>query len=264
MPEVHPEFGRLMTAEEYAREWEENARHFEKHGFYTMPLERLGKPKAVLEIGCGSGRSTLALAKKRHRVVAMEINATAARSAHDFLSVNGIRTQLTDALPSAHEVEKGAAQVIIVTGNILADDALASGTDWHPDAVICWFIGAQLDVIAAFFGKPTIKLTSDDVRMYRLSLQGKCYEVGRKMLHGNGLVQIADRMRLASWQDKDQARDELVQTQSELAGPDFQISRSSTFLSRVSGGFDGSSIQYLTQSPDSNVRVVTSVIATKR
>jgi len=262
MSEVHPEFGRLMTAEQYAKEWEENSSHFEKHGYYALPLERLGKPKAVMEIGCGSGRSTLALAKKGHRVVAVEINEPAARSAHEFLSGHGISTDITGSFPNGSDESPDAPQVTIVVGDVFAEGALPAGGDWHPEAVLCWFIGAQLDVIAAFFGKSTMDLTSDDVRKYRLSLQAKCYEIGRRILRKGGIVQVADRMRLASWQDKDFAREEQAQTQAGLAGPDYSISRSSTFLARVSGGFEGSAIQYLTQNAGAQVRVVTSVIAT--
>lgn len=259
MSEVHPEFGRLMTAEQYAKEWEENSSHFEKHGYYALPLERLGKPKTVLEIGCGSGRSTLALARKGHRVVAVEINQTAARSAREFLSGQGIDTQVTDSFPDG---AGDAPQVTIVVGDVFAEGALPAGGAWHPDAVLCWFIGAQLDVIAAFFGKPVMELSGDDVRKYRLSLQAKCYEIGRRILRKGGIVQVADRMRLASWQDKDFAREEQAQTQAGLAGPGYSISRASTFLARVSGGFEGSAIQYLTQNAGAQVRVVTSVIAT--
>lgn len=262
MSEVHPEFGRLMTAEQYAKEWEENSSHFEKHGYYTLPLERLGKPKTVMEIGCGSGRSTLALAKKGHRVVAVEINETAARSAHEFLSGHGITTQVTHSFPDGRGDSPQAPQVTIVVGDVFAEDALPADGEWHPDAVLCWFIGAQLDVIAAYLGKPVMELSSDDVRKYRLSLQSKCYEIGRRILRKSGIVQIADRMRLVSWQDKDHARDELARTQAGLAGPGFQISRSSAFLARVPGGFEGSAIQYLTQNAGAQVRVVTSVIAT--
>lgn len=259
MTEIHPEFGKLMTAEEYAREWEDNSTHFERLGYYAMPLQRLGPPRTVMEIGCGAGRSTLALARKGHTVVAVEINEPAARKAHEYLSRNGIATEIAYALPPDSQ---DLPAVTIVVGDVLAASALETGTAPKVDAVLCWFIGAQLDVIADFLGKARSELSSDDVRSYRIALQARCYDVGRKVLRDGGIVQIADRMRLSSWQEKDAARENLARMQADLAGRDFAVSKGSTFLSRISGGFEGSAIQYLTERPEAQVRVVTSVIAT--
>lgn len=260
MTEIHPEFGKLMTAEEYAREWEENSDHFDRLGYYTMPLERLGGPKTVLEVGCGSGRSTLALARKGHAVIAAEVNETAAQNACEYLVRNGIAAGIGHEFPARlHD----APQVTIVVGDVHAEGAARAMEGVKFDAVLCWFIGAQLDVIADFFGKPRLELSSDDVRRYRLSVQAKCYALGRHVLRGNGMVQIVDRMRLASWQDKDAARENLAKMQADIAGPEFRVSKASTFLARVSGGFEGSAIQYLTESPGAQVRVVTSVVGTR-
>lgn len=261
MSDVHPEFGRLMTAEQYASEWEGNSTHFQRLGYYTMPLERLGKPKTVLEIGCGSGRSTLALARKGHTVIAVEINEPAARSAQDYLSRHDISTELTNAFPDPG-AQADRPQVTIVVGDIHAPGVLASIPPATFDAVLCWFIGAQLDVIAAHAGKTPMQLASEDVRAYRLSLQGKCYDIGRHVLREKGIVQVADRMRIQSWQDKDFAREEQAAAQARIAGPGYRISRSSTFLARVNGAFEGSAIQYLADQPGAQVRVVTSVIGT--
>lgn len=262
MSDVHPEFGNPMTAEQYAREWDQNASHFERLGYYSMPLERLGRPKTVLELGCGAGRSTLALAKSGHTVVAVEINEPAARQALEYLSANGVATELTHAFPARPPGAPDAPQVTIVVGDALAGDILQSGLVANLDAVLCWFIGAELGVIADFAGKPRDAVSSDDVRGYRLSMQRQCYALGRQVLRDGGIVQIADRMRLVSWRDKDFAREQLVDTQTSIAGPGYRISRASTFLSRVSGQFEGSAIQYLTELPDAQIRVVTSVVAT--
>lgn len=262
MSEVHPEFGKLMTAEEYAKEWEDNASHFQRYGYYSMPLQRLGGPRTVMEVGCGAGRSTLALAKKGHTVIAVEINEPAAQRACEYLSRNGITAQMTHALPSSLQDAPDAPRVTIVVGDVHADGFLEPAGGLGLDAVLCWFIGAQLDVIADFQGKRGPELTSDDVRDYRLSLQARCYEIGRQVLRDRGIVQIVDRMRLQSWQDKDLARDEQAHIQAKIAGRGYEISRASTFLSKIAGGFEASGIQYLTQLPDAQVRVVTSVIAT--
>jgi hypothetical protein len=69
-------------------------------------------------------------------------------------------------------------------------------------------------------------------------------------------------MRIQSWQDKDFAREEQAAAQARIAGPGYQISRSSTFLARIDGVFEGSAIQYLADQPGAQVRVVTSVIGT--
>jgi SAM-dependent methyltransferase len=259
MSEIHPEFGKLMTAEEYAREWQENSSQFERLGYYVMPLQRLGGPRTVMEIGSGSGRSTLSLARKGHTIVAVEINETAAQSAHEYLSGNGIETRLTRTFPVG---DQDLPRVTIVVGDANAAGELTNQGGMKFDAVLCWFVGAQLDVIADFHGKPTTELTSEDVRNYRLAMQGRCYDIGRRVLRRGGIVQVVDRMRLVSWQDKDAARENLARMQADIAGPDYVLSKATTFLAKISGVFEGSGIQYLKDSPEAQVRVVTSVIAT--
>ncbi len=262
MSEIHPEFGKLMTAEEYAKEWQENSSQFERLGYYAMPLQRLGRPGTVMEIGCGSGRSTLALARKGHTVVAVEINETAAQSAREYLSGNGIETELTRTFPTGEQDPASLPAVTIVVGDANAAGELTNQGGMQYDAVLCWFVGAQLDVIADFHGKPTTELTSEDVRHYRLAMQGRCYDIGRRVLRRGGIVQVVDRMRLVSWQDKDAARENLAGMQADIAGPGYALSKATTFLAKISGVFEGSGIQYLKDSPEAQVRVVTSVIAT--
>lgn len=257
MSEVHPEFGKPMTEAEYAKEWEDNSSDFERRGFYTMPLERLGAPKTVLEIGCGAGRSTLALAKGGHKVIAYEINEVAVEKTREYLSLNGIENQVVRSFPSAPQ---DLPCVTLVLGDINAQDFSKLQEAERLGAVLCWFIGAQPDVIADSLRKPSLQLVTEDVRNYRLAIQSKCYEIGRHLLETGGMVQIVDRLALRSWQDKDPAREELAQMQRAISGPDYEISKSSTYLYKISGEFEASGIQYLTENSEARVNVVTSVV----
>lgn len=58
----------------YAHEWEQSAQHFSKQGDYDWLAKQLSEYPTVLELGCGTGQSTIALLKQNHKVIAVDKN----------------------------------------------------------------------------------------------------------------------------------------------------------------------------------------------
>lgn len=56
----------------YANQWNLSAQYFYGKGYYSWMVDKLISYKTVVEIGCGTGYSTLALVEKGHRVIAIE------------------------------------------------------------------------------------------------------------------------------------------------------------------------------------------------
>ena len=89
---MNSRFGIPMTAEQYASEWEENSKFFSANRYYEWMASVVDQSSTVIEVGCGSGGGTLALAKNAMKVIAVEINPTLAAAAAKFLSENAFPT----------------------------------------------------------------------------------------------------------------------------------------------------------------------------
>lgn len=64
----------MNEAEKYAVQWDISAQYFYEKSYYSWMSEKLNGYKIVLEIGCGTGYSTLALAEKGFKVLAVDKN----------------------------------------------------------------------------------------------------------------------------------------------------------------------------------------------
>ena len=50
----------MTEKEKYANEWNNSAEYFSEHNSYKHLAAQISRYKTVLEIGCGTGQSTLA------------------------------------------------------------------------------------------------------------------------------------------------------------------------------------------------------------
>ena len=58
----------------YSEQWDISAQYFYNKGYYSWMADKLTGYKNVLEVGCGTGYSTLALVEKGYRVIVVEKN----------------------------------------------------------------------------------------------------------------------------------------------------------------------------------------------
>lgn len=111
----------------YANQWSESAKYFYNKGYYGWMADKLNPYKTVVEIGCGTGYSTLALVEKGYKVIAVDKNSECLEKAKLLLSENGYTND----------------EVIFFEGDI-ADDAIRTKliNQFEFDVVICWNIGS--------------------------------------------------------------------------------------------------------------------------
>ena len=64
----------MTEKEKYANEWNNSAEYFSEHNSYKHLAAQISRYKTVLEIGCGTGQSTLALLKEGHSVLESDGN----------------------------------------------------------------------------------------------------------------------------------------------------------------------------------------------
>ena len=120
----------MNEAEKYAVQWDVSAQYFYEKDYYSWMAEKLNGYKKVLEIGCGTGYSTLALAEKGFEILAVDKNRDCIIKAKELLSSRGINDN----------------QVVFIEGDV-ADDSFRNTLieSYSFDIVICWNIGTHWD-----------------------------------------------------------------------------------------------------------------------
>ena len=64
----------MNEIEKYAQDWEKSSNTFFEQGDYKWMARQLKEYKTVLELGCGTGQSTLSLLQQRLNVIAVDKN----------------------------------------------------------------------------------------------------------------------------------------------------------------------------------------------
>lgn len=113
--------------EDYANKWDVSAQYFYINGDYLWMAEKLTDYKTIIEFGCGTGYSTLALVEKGFKVLAVDKNKDCLVKAKKLLDSKGINDNL----------------VTFIKGDITDEyfrERLA--TLYKFDVAICWNIGS--------------------------------------------------------------------------------------------------------------------------
>ena len=74
---------------EYAELWNKDALKMNSNGLYNWMSNQIENYKTILEIGCGSGISTLNLLKNGHNVICVEFNSNCIDMTKKLLNENG-------------------------------------------------------------------------------------------------------------------------------------------------------------------------------
>ena len=117
----------MNNAQNYANQWDVSAQFFYKKGYYSWMAQRINKFQTVVEVGCGTGYSTLALVENGHKVIAIDKNRDCIAKAKQLLLNRGIAED----------------SVIFVEGDIAEDSFRSRITStFEFDVVLCWNVGS--------------------------------------------------------------------------------------------------------------------------
>lgn len=195
-----------FVRKKYLRDWGRSAAVLSAQGIYEWMAQPLEALDTVVEIGTGDGISTAVLAKRGHRVIAIEenpecIKKTVSRLEEQQIGVRAIKRgryrHVSGGLLkheylafSAERPTKG--QVLIVQGDAANDAAFWTWlTAGGPvDGIACWLIGTH----GGQRSNVRYALTGVETPMhYRFTVQAAVYKAADLALRAGGLIQVVDR-----------------------------------------------------------------------
>ena len=83
-----------LKQEEYIEAWNNNAKQHFDDGDYEWICDQIAQYGNVLEIGCGSGYSTLVLVLRDHKVLSVDVNAKALQVTKELIIKNDYEAEI--------------------------------------------------------------------------------------------------------------------------------------------------------------------------
>lgn len=133
---------RIMSQKEYITAWEHNAKQHYDDGDYAWICEKIKTFKTILEIGCGAGYSTLALAEYGHIILAIDNNPEALSKTKDLLVQHGHKAKIATQYIDYSEANCWLYKIDAV-GN--KDNIAAIVNQMHIDLILLCNPGGYLD-----------------------------------------------------------------------------------------------------------------------
>ena len=171
------------TVAEFLGYWETEGAAYVRHGDYDW-MAALVPGKRVLEIGCGLGFGTQALAARGLAVLAVDTLAECLAASEQRTAGQGVSFLQADV----SHLDETLRQTI---------------NNFAPDCVVCWLMGAPADTTGA-----TQQDGGQAVAAYRESIHRKIAELAAS-LPSVKTLHLVDRTAIP-WQAKDIGRDTLV------------------------------------------------------
>lgn len=129
---------------EYADRWEISSKYFYQKGSYSWMKKKVEEYSTILEIGCGTGYSTLALLESGHKVIALDKNRECIEKAKVLIHQKGYSIGV---LPDA--------DVLFIKADIAVEEFYEEVLEeLNFEAVLCWNVGSYWDKETVHFYLP--------------------------------------------------------------------------------------------------------------
>ena len=127
----------------YADQWEVSSKHFYENDCYKWMTDQIREHKTVLEIGCGTGYSTLELLRSGHKVISIDKNECCIEKAKHKIELEGF---------SIGDLSNN--DVTFIVADVVDETLLKTISDYDFDIVVCWNIGTHEETTSRSYYHP--------------------------------------------------------------------------------------------------------------
>jgi SAM-dependent methyltransferase len=120
---------------EYSEKWNQSAKYFYKNKIYEWMCSKIDSYHTILEIGCGTGYSTLSLLKKGHKVVAVDYNKYCISATKKLLEKHGYAC--------ANDVDSIKNNDVILLNEDITQIHFMSYCKYEINCVVLWNVGTH-------------------------------------------------------------------------------------------------------------------------
>ncbi|MGG4609966.1 hypothetical protein [Providencia sp. Me31A] len=177
---VNNVLGTPMTEEEYAREWGFDSLNHQKNGDYKWMSTYIPNDSIVLEIGCGSGLSTLNIVSQAKQVFSIEINDHLIKQATLYLTENGYPPKVLKLSEIINTNLSTLTERIIIINADINDpfiEQLVLKTEIN--FICCWLIGAAPKHASDILGVSLENLDIEYAATYRETITKKGFSLSK-------------------------------------------------------------------------------------
>jgi hypothetical protein len=193
------QLGPPMTNAEYADEWKATSASFKKGNDYTWMAGQLigSTEKWTLEIGCGTGESTISIANTGRRVISIEANPALALMAEKNLINAGISVSKINISALTNAIHQSDKRVLVVETTVLDPLLNTSLPVASLSEIACWNIGAAPETVASSLAISLSQIQSAHMAQYREMIQKHLAVLSNTTLTPDGSISFVDRLMLS-------------------------------------------------------------------
>lgn len=166
----------------YSKQWEESSKFIYCNDDYYWMCNQIEPYHTILEIGCGTGESTLALVEQGHKVIAVEKNQYCLEKAKSLIINKGYTYEIIG------EAKKDS-NVIFILGDICNDEFSSKLSTIIFDIIVCWNIGTYWsEDMFDYYGEKLLNygLTWQQIKenpesSYSEFIQWKCCNIAKEI-----------------------------------------------------------------------------------
>lgn len=199
----------------YEDEWNFTSEFYHENGYYEILSNRFENGLRILEIGCGTGYSTISLSKKAKSIISIDENSYCINSTFeklDRLKLDVSKTIrgkiIADNNSSSYKMQYAnnfynlTKKINCIEGDVLQDKELLKFLKSKEkfDLITCWMIGAHGLILnqeeQLKKGRTALKREPQMVQDYKFDVLTEVAKQANNLLTKNGVLNIVERLNL--------------------------------------------------------------------